>query len=411
MDCSTRKDFVRKPRERTMPLVPKPFEEFRKSNAKEWNVFTPDLDILKYKETLSSDQEKTLHNRAENLVWRAVGAEYYRASEFYWEICAWHDVFDLIHNDEKLRVDKRPYKFVETDSNGKLSVKRRIPDATLGIKSFFERCSYNGFPAYRTDVKKQSEPLLEDWRLDDMMRNPECGLVVDGMWGDTGLVFPFAAYEAKSGSHRYDNSAEKQVQHACRTYLAMLDDLARDPNNVAEYQTKESSQFQLFAFTSSASFWEVHVAWSSLEECMMQTIWKGDIRKYSEALQLIYIVDQIHDFAIKQHYPFVLKHLEAWYAREKQYHLTFCAWYSQPKRPLWHTLEQESKIAKQEKARETRKRKPKPSNSRPSKRAQRKDKGKCINWQIFEQRKEAKEIGIEVATMLSRPISISSDSD
>lgn len=91
---------------------------------------------------------------------------------------------------------------------------------------------------------------------------------MDGVWGEAGLIFPFAAYEAKSGRHRYDGSAEKQVQHACQTYLAMLDDLARDPNNVTEYQTNESSQFQFFAFTSSASFWEVHVAWSSLEDCV-----------------------------------------------------------------------------------------------------------------------------------------------
>lgn len=87
-----------------MPLFPKSFDECRKSNAKEWNVFTPDVDVSRYKETLSNDQEKILHNRAENLVWRAVGAEFYHASEFYWEICAWRDIFDLIHNDDKLRV-------------------------------------------------------------------------------------------------------------------------------------------------------------------------------------------------------------------------------------------------------------------------------------------------------------------
>lgn len=87
-----------------MPLFPTPFKECRKTDAKSWNVFTPDLNVSKYKETLSKDQEKTLHDRAENLVWRAVGAEYYRASEFYWEICAWHDIFNLIHTDEKFRV-------------------------------------------------------------------------------------------------------------------------------------------------------------------------------------------------------------------------------------------------------------------------------------------------------------------
>ncbi|QYT02930.1 hypothetical protein H0G86_009912 [Trichoderma simmonsii] len=399
-----------------MPLFPKSFDECRKSNAKEWNVFTPDVDVSRYKETLSNDQEKILHNRAENLVWRAVGAEFYHASEFYWEICAWRDIFDLIHNDDKLRVDKRPYKFVETDSNGELSVKRRIPDATFGIKTFDGICNRLGFPAYRRDLKKEPEPLLLECRLREMMRNKSCGLVVDGVWGETGLIFPFAAYEAKSKSHRYDDSAEKQVQHACQTYLAMLDDLARDPNNVTEYQTKESSQFQFFAFTSSASFWEVHVAWSSLEECMMETIWKGDIRKYSEAMQLIYIVDQIHDFAIEQHYPFVLKHLEAWYARDKQYHVYSGEWYYYPeRRPLWHKLEKESRMVKQEKAREAREarktRETHKGNPKPSKRVRRKGKGKSPNWELFELRDERKVVSEEVTTMLSRPISISSDSD
>lgn len=100
-----------------------------------------------------------------------------------------------------------------------------------------------------------------------MMHNPQCGLVVDGMWGEEALIFPFAAYEAKSGYEGYD-AAEKQIKHACRTYLAMLDDLARNPNNVSEYQTKESSRFQFFAFTSNASEWRVFVAWSSLEICV-----------------------------------------------------------------------------------------------------------------------------------------------
>ncbi|KAH0525842.1 hypothetical protein TsFJ059_009253 [Trichoderma semiorbis] len=416
MDVSERENFVRKPRQRAVPLFPIPFKECRKTDAKSWNVFTPDLNVLKYKETLSKDQEKNLHDRAENLVWRAVGAEYYRASEFYWEICAWHDIFNLIHTDEKFRVDKRPYRFVEPDSNGKLSVLTRILDATFGIKTFFNLCNRFGFPAYRSNAKKEPEPLLCKDDLHYMTLNPRCSLIVDGVWGEAGLIFPFAAYEAKSGRHRYDGSAEKQVQHACQTYLAMLDDLARDPNNVTEYLTKESSQFQFFAFTSSASFWEVHVAWSSLEECMMQTIWKGDVRKYSEALQLIYIVDQVHDFAIKQHYPFVLKHLEAWFARDRQFPLNRGLWATHPDmNPPWLVLERESRTFKQEKAREAREarktREGRIEKPKPSKRAPRKGKGKAWNWELLEQRKENKEVSEEVITMLSRPISISPDSD
>lgn len=320
---------------------------------------------------------------------------------------------------------------MEPDSNGKLSILTRIPDATFGIKTFFSSCNSFGFPAYRSNAKKEPEPLLREDHLRDMTRNPRCNLVVDGVWGEAGLIFPFAAYEAKSGRHRYDGSAEKQVQHACQTYLAMLDDLACDPNNVTEYQTKESSQFQVFAFTSSASFWEIHVAWSSLEECvsspsyyvmnindvliesyfvqMMQTIWKGDIRKYSEALQLIYIVDQVHDFAIKQHYPFVLKHLEAWYARDRQFPVQRGLWDAHPDmNPPWLMLERESRTFKQEKAREAREARKtqegRIEKPKPAKRAQRKDKGKIVNWQMFERMEEREEVSKEISAMLSRPI-------
>lgn len=164
--------------------------------------------------------------------------------------------------------DKRPYRFVETDHMGNPSVKIRIPDATFGIKPFGPYSSIHGYPTYyRRDAKKEPEPWLHRSRLHSMMQNPECGLVVDGMWGETELIFPFASYEAKKDSDG-SNSAEKQIHHACRTYVAMLDDLARNPNNVAEYQTKESSQFQLFAFTSSACDWKVYVVWSSLDECV-----------------------------------------------------------------------------------------------------------------------------------------------
>lgn len=37
---------------------------------------------------------------------------------------------------------------------------------------------------------------------------------------------------------------------------------------------------------------------------------------FSRAFELICIVDQIHDYAIHRHRDFVMKHLEAWYARD-----------------------------------------------------------------------------------------------
>ncbi|KAL7935577.1 hypothetical protein V8C35DRAFT_258074 [Trichoderma chlorosporum] len=278
-----------------------------------------------------------------------------------------------------------------------------------------------------TILKKEPEPLLWHSNLISMTYNPNCGLVVDGMWGEQGLIFPLAAYEAKSG--REWGSFAEQIHHACRTYLSMLDDLARNPDNVAEYQTKESSQFQLFAFTSSASYWTVDVAWSSSDECvssvtsmtigvgntligkieqMVKQIWKGDIRKYSNALQLLYIVDQIHDFAIKRHLPFVLKHLKAWYARDNQRPFIphkYCGLPGYPSlstiKPQWMNLEEESKRAKSARARETRKRK------RPNDFIQDVAKRRRVTAEEDMPSKRLK----AVATVRPRAISISSDSD
>jgi hypothetical protein len=158
---------------------------------------------------------------------------------------------------------------------------------------------------------------------------------VDGSWGKADLVFPFAVYEVKKKSTGL-NAALDQVHHACRTYLAMLDDLARNPENVTEYQTEESGRYQMFAFVSSDSIWQVLVAWNEggayvsmefkklnkkifklLIEYLQRTekIWEGDVVVSDRASELIHIVDQIQDYATHTHRHFVMKHLEAWHAR------------------------------------------------------------------------------------------------
>ncbi|KAL6415906.1 hypothetical protein AUP68_00112 [Ilyonectria robusta] len=59
---------------------------------------------------------------------------------------------------------------------------------------------------------------------------------MDGVWGKADILFPFAVYEAKKRAVKHEE-AENQIYNACKVYMAMLDDLARNPNNVAEYQT------------------------------------------------------------------------------------------------------------------------------------------------------------------------------
>lgn len=82
--------------------------------------------------------------------------------------------------------------------------------------------------------------------LHAMMHNSKCRLVVDGLWGATDLVFPFPVYKAKKKPISL-KAAYNQVYHAYKAYLAMLDDLARNPDNVAEHQIEESTKYQMFA--------------------------------------------------------------------------------------------------------------------------------------------------------------------
>lgn len=50
---------------------------------------------------------------------------------------------------------------------------------------------------------------------------------------------------------------------------------------------------------------------------MVETLWQGDVRRFDHALELICLVDQIHDFGVTHHRPFVMKHLEAWHAKHQ----------------------------------------------------------------------------------------------
>jgi len=51
---------------------------------------------------------------------------------------------------------------------------------------------------------------------------------------------------------------------------------------------------------------------------MVETIWEGDVKEFSRAYDLMCIVDQIHDYAVNHHRPFVMNHLEAWHARHQK---------------------------------------------------------------------------------------------
>jgi hypothetical protein len=129
---------------------------------------------------------------------------------------------------------------------------RRIPDSTIGLR------------AYKTweepFEKNQPHPSLVQERLLTQLNERHCGLIVDGGWGSADLIFPFAVYEAKKEIEISILHAADQVYHAHRMYLAMLDDLARNPEDLNKYQTPESGEFRVFGFTSQGAYWRVYVA-------------------------------------------------------------------------------------------------------------------------------------------------------
>ena len=158
--------------------------------------------------------------------------------------------------------DKRSYEFIEITDTNTAMLKKRTVDATMGLRTYHDdhlrRTSKCIHPECKEEQRLVRTLSIEDLRT--MMHDSECGLVVDGLWGATKIVFPFAVYEAKK--FRSLKAARKQAYHACKAYLTMLDNLARNPDNFAEYQTEESSKCQMFAFVSCGSFWQVIVAWS-----------------------------------------------------------------------------------------------------------------------------------------------------
>ncbi|KAF2124637.1 hypothetical protein P153DRAFT_252837, partial [Dothidotthia symphoricarpi CBS 119687] len=308
-------------RKRTKPLIPEPFHEVSMSRQRMMThsprtvrrpcKFCPDLDVMRYSAQLSEEKNAELVHRADRLSRRAILNHHFEASEFNWEADAWHDVFGLIREDDTLRMfDKRPYEFVETDEHDNVSVKRRIPDATMGLRSYDSLESLDHPCKVDHKNKKSHESLLKK-RLRAQMRDPDSGLIVDGIWGESNLLFPFAVYEAKKRATTWEQ-AENQIQHACLSYLAMLDDLARDPTDVTRYQSQESDGYQVFAFTSCGSYWQVYIAWNCLGYCHMDTIWEGDVRQFTCAAELIYIMEQVHGYAANQHREFVINHLEPW---------------------------------------------------------------------------------------------------
>jgi hypothetical protein len=145
----------------------------------------------------------------------------------------------------------------------------------MGLRSYDEYDMSIGYSGTATDFTidhnsmQPSESLLRS-RILLQMEHRESGLIVDGIWGEANLMFPFAVYEAKKSEETWE-TAEYQIHSACKSYLAMLDDLARSPIDVTKYQSQDSDRYQLFAFTSCGSYWKVYIIWCFLASCVSTT--------------------------------------------------------------------------------------------------------------------------------------------
>ena len=131
---------------------------------------------------------------------------------------------------------------------------KRIPDATFGLATFQPSDYQNAVAEWDLDRD----------RLEALLLHRQCGLISDPRWGDTSLVFPFAAYEAKgwSGGAR---DARRQACSAGAAYLDLLDSLGRKPGNTGQqngtYQTDQSRNSQVFVFTSFGAHWHILVGY------------------------------------------------------------------------------------------------------------------------------------------------------
>lgn len=205
------------------------------------------------------------------------------------------------------------------------------------------------------------------------MDDANCGLLADGKWGDIHILFPGALVEFKP-QPSMARKAEDEVYKPSMIALAMLDKLVRNPNNMAKYQTKESWRFQVFAFTACGPIWRLYsarkgrdagvsslsyVSWchllilTSMETASWEQIWEGDVRMTTSAFELLYLVDQIHNYIVNDHRRFVVRHLKAWYARHKALSRTTGDTAEQPE---WFRLKKHSDMLRYRKGLATRER-------------------------------------------------------
>ncbi|KAE8313544.1 hypothetical protein BDV41DRAFT_536195 [Aspergillus transmontanensis] len=271
--------------------------------------------------------------RVETVVRHSRQAEIDQVSEFNWEADAWRDIFGRLRDDDRLRMDKREYNYKATVldpqhmKNGQDAyMGKRIPDITFGLSSYF--CADPEDEGVDGRERRIRRSLQKTSLISSIWAFDEPSLIADGKWGGHTILFPFAVYEAKKDRNS-ETEVKVQLKLAFNTYLQMLDKLVRQPGMTDKYQSPRVPVFPMFGLTSSGSTWRMYVAYLPHcfkgdtdaevdplcdEDSHMKLIWWGDVSRREDAGELLDMVDQIHEYAVTTHRPFVANHLDAWEA-------------------------------------------------------------------------------------------------
>ncbi|KAK2604093.1 hypothetical protein N8I77_007051 [Diaporthe amygdali] len=276
------------------------------------SLWLPSLDGVDW----NDEVEASRRIRAKSFLKHALDNEKWNKSEYAWEADAWTDVFSLMRNDPALS-KTHPATCLLT---GESKFIKRIPDATFGLATFQ--------PSDYQDAVAEWD--LDRDRLEALLLHRQCGLISDPRWGETNLVFPFSAYEAKgwSGDAR---EARRQGCLAGKVYLDLLDNLSRQPGKAGEengqYQTDRSRNSQVFVFTSFGAHWHILVGYKrprlereqagyegvSDSVYVFQRIWSSRVTTERRAWELLSLVDQIHHWGVTDFRDFVMRHLRPWH--------------------------------------------------------------------------------------------------
>jgi hypothetical protein len=151
--------------------------------------------------------------------------------------------------------DQAGIQFISKSVDGNDAMEHRRPDAILALKA-------GDIPGHDGD-----RLLLSREQLEKQMNDRRCGLVVSGVWGETRCAFPFAVYEAKK-KYMSELEAKEQGFRAAAHLLSLLDDLARDPANLKQYQFPGNHVGQMFVFTSCGPMATIYAAWYRGLKCV-----------------------------------------------------------------------------------------------------------------------------------------------